>query len=95
MRVGDCAIVGNPGEVFSEIGQQVRAASPFTTTLFAGYCQGILGYVATADEYQYGGYEPTVAQRGYDHPAPFAPETADLLVTTSVELLAALHEGAT
>lgn len=93
MRVGDCAVVGTPGEVFSEIGMRVRSASPFATTLFAGYCQGILGYVATAEEHPYGGYEPAVAQRGYDHPAPFAPETADLLVTTSLELLAELYEG--
>lgn len=93
MRVGDCAIVGTPGEVFSEIGQAVRAASPFTTTLFAGYCQGILGYVATAEEHPYGGYEPAVAHRGYAHPAPFAPEAADLLVRTSLELLTQLHDG--
>jgi hypothetical protein len=93
MRVGDCAIVGTPGEVFSEIGQQVRAASPFATTLFAGYCQGVLGYMATAEEYPYGGYEPTVAHRGYAHPAPFAPETANLIVRTSLDLLNELHSG--
>ena len=92
-RVGDCAVVGTPGELFSEIGQAVRAASPFATTLFAGYCQGVLGYVATAEEHPYGGYEPAVAQRGYAHPAPFAPEAAQLLVDTSLELLALLHEG--
>ena len=92
-RVGDCAVVGTPGELFSEIGQAVRAASPFATTLFAGYCQGVLGYVATAEEHPYGGYEPAVAQRGYAHPAPFAPEAAQLLVDTSLELLTLLHEG--
>jgi neutral ceramidase len=91
MRVGDCAIVGTPGELFSEIGQAVRSASPFATTLFAGYCQGVLGYVATAEEHPFGGYEPTVAQRGYAHPAPFAPEAAQLLVDTSLDLLAGLH----
>jgi hypothetical protein len=90
-RVGDCAIVGTPGELFSEIGQAVRSASPFGTTLFAGYCQGILGYVATPDEYPHGGYEPAVAHRGYAHPAPFAPEAAQLLIDTALELLDGLH----
>jgi neutral ceramidase len=46
-RVGDCAVVGAPGEIFSEIGGAVRAASPAATTIFAGYCGGVLGYVAT------------------------------------------------
>lgn len=92
MRVGDCAIVGTPGELFSEIGQAVRSASPFATTLFAGYCQGVLGYVATAEEHPHGGYEPAVAHRGYAHPAPFAPEAAQLLVDTSLDLLKGLNE---
>jgi neutral ceramidase len=90
MRVGDCAIVGAPGEIFSEIGREVRTRSPFATTLFAGYCQGILGYVATPEEHPFGGYEPAVAQRGYDHPAPFAPEAASMLVDSALDALAEL-----
>ena len=93
MRVGDTAIIGTPGEVFSEIGLQVRRRSPFGTTLFAGYCQGVLGYISTAEEHAFGGYEPAVAQRGYDHPAPFAPEAAGILVDACLELLAELHTG--
>jgi len=87
MRVGDCAVVGTPGEVFNEIGTAVRRASPFATTLFAGYCQGMVGYIATAAEHPHGGYEPAVSHRGYDHPAPFAPEAEQLLVSTAVDLL--------
>ncbi|WP_432970384.1 hypothetical protein [Dactylosporangium sp. CA-233914] len=90
-RIGDCAIVGTPGELFSELGAEVRAKSPFATTIFAGYSQGTLGYVATSEEYPYGGYEPTVSQRGYDQPAPFTPEVGGLLVRTSLELLHELH----
>ena len=87
MRIGDCAIVATPGEVFSEIGAEVRTRSPFATTLFAGYSQGILGYMATAAEYPHGGYEPSVAQRGYAHPAPFDPSIEQILVDTSLSLL--------
>ncbi len=93
MRVGDCAVVGMPGEIFSEIGHAVRIGSPFTTTLVAGYSQGILGYVSTPAEYVHGGYEPAVAHRGYDHPAPFAPEAADLLITTATDLLTRLAQA--
>ena len=86
-RMGDTAIVGTPGELFTELGAEVRRRSPFETTIFAGYCQGVLGYVSTAEEYQWGGYEPTVAQRGYGHPAPFSPEAGRILVEESVLLL--------
>lgn len=86
-RLGDCAIVGTPGEIFSEIGAAVRAGSPASTTIFAGYCGGVLGYVATPEEYPHGGYEPAVSHRGYGHPAPFDPSVAGIIRDTSLELL--------
>ncbi len=89
-RIGDCAVVGTPGEIFGEIGAAVREASPATTTIFAGYCNGVLGYVATPEEHPFGGYEPAVSHRGYGQPAPFAPDAARILRETSLELLAAL-----
>ncbi len=93
-RVGDCAIVGAPGEIFSEIGAAVRAASPAATTIFAGYCQGVLGYVATPEEYPFGGYEPAVSHRGYGHPAPFDPAVAGIIRDTAIELVRGLFEDA-
>jgi hypothetical protein len=89
-RLGDCAVVGTPGEIFGEIGAAVRAASPAATTIFAGYCGGVLGYVATPEEYPYGGYEPAVSHRGYGHPAPFSPDVAGIIGDTSLALLGAL-----
>ena len=86
-RLGDVAVVGSPGELFTEIGYEVRKASPFKATIFAGYCQGVLGYISTRAEYPYGGYEPTVAQRGYGHPAPFAPEAGEMIAAESIALL--------
>ncbi|MBI3428921.1 MAG: hypothetical protein HY050_02435 [Actinobacteria bacterium] len=89
-RLGNTAIIGTPGELFTEIGAEVRRRSPFETTIFAGYCQGVLGYVSTPEEYKYGGYEPTVAQRGYGHPAPFSPDASRILIEESVALLTSL-----
>lgn len=91
-RIGDCAIVGAPGEIFGAIGSAVRGASPARTTIFAGYSQGSLGYVATPDEYPHGGYEPAISHRGYGQPAPFSPEVAGILERTSIELLGELFE---
>jgi neutral ceramidase len=86
-RIGDCAIVGAPGEIFGAIGTAVRAQSPAPVTIFAGYSQGSLGYVATPDEYPHGGYEPSISHRGYGQPAPFSPEVAGIIEATAVELL--------
>ncbi len=86
-RLGDCAVVGAPGEIFGEIGAAVRAGSPAPVTIFAGYCQGVLGYVATPEEYPHGGYEPAISHRGYGHPAPFSPDVAGIIRETSLELL--------
>ncbi len=86
-RLGDCAIVGAPGEIFGEIGAAVRAGSPAAVTIFAGYCQGVLGYVPTPEEYPYGGYEPAVSHRGYGLPAPFSPDVAGIIRETSLSLL--------
>lgn len=89
-RIGDHAIVGTPGEIFGEIGAAVRAASPAPVTIFAGYSNGVLGYISTPEEYPHGGYEPAIAQRGYDHPAPFAPAAAGMIRNVSLALLAEL-----
>jgi hypothetical protein len=92
-RIGDTAVVGTPGEIFGEIGAAVRADSPAKVTLFAGYCNGVLGYIATPEEYPYGGYEPAVSHRGYGHPAPFSPDVAGIIRATSLELLGELFPG--
>lgn len=92
-RLGDTAIVGAPGEIFGEIGAAVRSASPSPVTLFAGYSNGSLGYVATPEEYPFGGYEPAVSHRGYGHPAPFSPDVAGIIREAALELLGELFPG--
>ncbi len=93
LRVGDIGLVGAPGEVFSEIGHAVRAGSPATVTLFAGYSNGCLGYVPTRAEYAQGGYEPLVSHRNYGQPAGLAPEAGERIEGTALELLAGLFQS--
>ncbi len=90
IAVGDVALVGFPGEPFSAIGMQVHAESPFPHTHMAGYSNGWLGYVPTADAFGPGGYE-------VDTGSTYGPDGADVLRRESLELLAdlksALGEG--
>lgn len=57
-RIGDVAVVGLPGEVFSGIGLDVKAHSEFRGTFAGGYTNDYgLGYVPVSPEYAGGGYE--------------------------------------
>jgi hypothetical protein len=51
------ALVGVPVELFSELGMEVRARSPFATTLISGYWNGYRNYLPTDAERARGGYE--------------------------------------
>jgi hypothetical protein len=55
--LGDIAFVGLGGEVFTEIGQTIKAASPFRHTIILTHCNGAAGYVPTRASYPQGGYE--------------------------------------
>lgn len=54
-----------PGEALVELGSQVRAdmaALGFTETFFSGYSNNHMGYFATSNEYDVGGYESQVSK---------------------------------
>jgi hypothetical protein len=61
---------------------------------FGGYTNGVLGYLATADEYQAGGYEiewmPVVYGYYEGMLTPPVPESGDEVVTAAVRLAARL-----
>ena len=85
IRMGGIALVGFPGEPFSEIGVRVKQASPFPHTLFSGYTNDYLGYVPVAEAYPEGGYEVDTS--------PFLPDTADRLAEASLALLGELWQA--
>jgi hypothetical protein len=57
MRIGDLGIAGLPGEVFTEIGLDIKARSPFAQTMNIGLANDTVGYVATDDALSEGSYE--------------------------------------
>ncbi len=85
-RIGDCAVVGLPGEPFSQIGMAIKARSPFTRTCVFGLCGDMAGYFPMPEHFGKGGYEPLTGAFNR-----FAPETADLLVRHALRLLSALE----
>lgn len=58
LRINDAiAIWSAPLELFCEISNNVRDASPYPYTFYFGYTNGWLGYLSTAAAWEQGGYE--------------------------------------
>ena len=64
VRLGDLMWTTFPGEMFSNIGKQVKAASPATFAHLMGYTNGSVGYFPDQKAYTDGGYE--VAETDFD-----------------------------
>ena len=82
IRLGPVALVGIPGEPFTEISQEIAARSPFPHTLFSGYSNGGFSYLPVREAYAEGGYEVETS--------PFAPGAAEIVVEESLKMLAEL-----
>ena len=94
VRIGDGVIVTGPGETFTEYGIAVKERSPGLPTLYAGYTNEILGYLPTADEYQFGGYEAGYGYKSVGLPSLFDPSVEEILVSAGVRLAERLFPDA-
>jgi hypothetical protein len=81
-RLGEVAWIGLGGEVLTEIGLAIKAASPCRHTFVITHCNGAAGYLATKEAHVQEGYEVRTS--------PFAPQAADLVIRESIRLLHAL-----
>jgi neutral ceramidase len=61
VRIGPLMWVSFPGELFSAIGKQVKAACPSTHAHLMGYTNGSIGYFPTQQAFSQGGYEPSTS----------------------------------
>ena len=86
-RLDDFVLVAQPGEPFVEIGLGVKKRSNAKHTMFGGFCNGVLGYMPTAETVAQGGMAVEAAVRTYGIPAPPVADTVDILVAEYGELL--------
>ncbi len=54
--IGDCAFISFPGELYTEIGQRIKAESPFQYTYLVGLANGYIDYIPTRQAIGEGGY---------------------------------------
>ena len=85
LRLGPAALVGIPGEVFTELAQLIQSHSPWAETGIVELANGSEGYVPTARAFAEGGYEIRLARS-----SKLVPEAGDTIVAKATELLANL-----
>jgi hypothetical protein len=79
----DVAWVSLPGEIFVELGLEIKQDSPFPCTVLAELANGAIGYIPARRAYAQGNYEVVSAR--------CAEGSGERLVDAAVRLLKALH----
>jgi hypothetical protein len=79
----DLAWVSMPGELFCQLGLDIKKSSPFKNTVIVELANGAVGYLPTIQAFAEGNYEPTNART--------APGSGERLVKAALDLLFELH----
>jgi neutral ceramidase len=88
--LGDVALVGIPGEMFCELGKEIKNWTSRHQVLVLGYTNNDIGYIPTREAYALGGYEINDAFKYYGYPAALAPEAGRLVQQSTFRLLECL-----
>ncbi|MEI6503673.1 MAG: hypothetical protein WCP21_21910, partial [Armatimonadota bacterium] len=79
VRIGDFVLITCPAEVLTQIGLNVKQASPHPHTFMAAFSNGYAHYGPPADEYPMGGYEVTECFLGAGWQAIYEAKAAEIL----------------
>jgi hypothetical protein len=79
----ETALVGLPGEIFCDLGQAIKRASPFKRTIVMSICNDRPAYVPTRKAFAEGSYEVANSR--------VKPGGGEMLVDAAVKLLKQLH----
>ena len=85
LGIGLAALFGLPGEIFVDLGLQIKARLAGHRVFVASYANGNVGYVPTRSAFDEGGYEVKVAQRA--RLIPLSPGAGELMVEGALALL--------
>ncbi|MEW6234522.1 MAG: neutral/alkaline non-lysosomal ceramidase N-terminal domain-containing protein [Candidatus Omnitrophota bacterium] len=86
LRIGDAGIATLPGEVFVELGLEVKKKSPFLLTFCIELANAYDGYIPTAAAHQQGGYETWRARSSF-----LAPDAGAKIVAAALDMLEQIH----
>jgi len=89
MLIGDIAIAGVPGELFTQLGVDIKTRSPFRYTYVAGLANDWIGYLPDLTSFKLGGYQVWTGYHSYVEPG-----TGERMVDEIVAMLKELAQGA-
>jgi len=87
IAVSNAAYVGIPGELFVELGREIKRRSPFEHTYIVELANDYIGYIPTRRAFDEGGYETLDARS-----SKVAPEAGEMIVEESLKLLEAVKK---
>lgn len=79
LRIGNVGIVGVPGELFVELGLDLKERSPLEPTFVVELANDSIGYIPTRKAFDEGGYEATSTV--------LAPGAGEMLIDAGLKLL--------
>jgi hypothetical protein len=83
IKIDQFAWITFPGELFHEIGQDIKTITHSRYPFIVGYCNGDVGYLPTQQAHSEGGYEPWATQ--------FDPVTEKIFMKGVEKLLLSLN----
>ncbi len=90
VRLGDLGLVTFGAETLTEIGMEIKAASPTRFTLFASVSDGCIGYLPTAEAHALGGYEVDIAPYFYRYPGRLDAHCAQIAIESALQAMQTL-----
>ena len=87
LKIGKILMVSVSMEPFTETCKKVKEKNNFLMTIFAGYTDGLTGYLPPKGEYKSGGYEVELVPYLYRLPGTFREDTEGKVVDKIVELI--------
>jgi neutral ceramidase len=86
-RIGDLGITSIPFEVFTEIGLEIKASSPFKDTFTIELANGSNGYLPTPKQHDLGGYETWLGTNRVER------EASVKITARALEMLQSVHKA--
>ncbi len=79
IKIGDFVLISFPGDIFAQVGLNIKQASPYEFTFVAGYTNGSVGYAPTRDAYNGDAYEVSLSG--------LAPEWQDIFEEKALDII--------
>ena len=86
IRIGDAVLVALPGEIFTEIGLSIKAASAYAHTFLITFANGNVGYIPTERDFTESAYASSMAFAIYGY-FPFQTDVGSRLIAAATALI--------